>query len=487
MKNKESKPTQEKLWELQFINAIYFACLFIMIALYMLRVQFSIIQNAFVFLLLTLEYVLACLVWKNFKKTKITKSLFQKSLYLLYTIVGLPLTIYLAQFYTHSSFALFRYTLVITFLFILHIHNPKNVILHIFFTIFGLLFYTFFQKHDIFYYSGYQRQLVTIVYFMSISFFIHQAYLFYRQHHNNAYIFYLNYKRTTKKYTSLLNLFEDLLKDIASPKSIHEISLSKSSSKENQIKYGLYFVAKICFSDFNISLQELLEQKNKQENTDANAIRISEMFYHEWNLLNNFIDKTLIPFPLIRSIQDDAILIALSIDSSLYNLNTNDKKLIQLSENQLKQFFSIYFAIVKIAQFTCQSRDAFEQRNAKGWYMNSFLSIGTMWVIPRSLKNPSVVFRGPLIKEIEAIQKSIFEYNNISQKREYQVESDHIWFAPRLKPLYTPFFDIHTAPKLRESIAPEFLLSEFTNERSKLEPNAKFWASLELQKSISLE
>ena len=446
-------------WRMRLAFFIFAAPFLAVFFLSVLGVPTTSFQPILFFCGITAEFLLWFILWRAYNKNKINRSETGRYIYLVYTILGLPFTIYLTQSYGHSLAAFIRFSAVLILLFDF---VPRSAVkLHIILFFCGFFLYQFLQAG-----SGFGTKEGGLM----LSYALGTVFIWYREKYaleiQKKFLSLSLYgRRWEKKYTQLHIAFMKLLKAAGSPQTAKQILQKKPVHS----KCGTYILLSFFFSDMNKSFW------NFQMNSTFSETRAVYDFQREWDIFLDHTRQKISALDLEFSIGADNLIAG----RLLAPHHKEDKNEIILNAKQKELLFQIFFQVHELLQFSTRTRSSIEHRGSTGWYTTALLGVGFAGSMPSSLENPALVFRGPLVKTLHE-SYSLLEKGRWkkSQNEGSTPLQDNVWIQPLLEPLYRPRFDMSTSPVCAGWKSPEFLLSEYTQDRSRLRPNPSFWASL---------
>ena len=450
--------------ELRFASFIFAAPLAALLALRIIGIQTSLFAVLFFIGGSGLEFLLLLFFWSSYKQSKINRAQLRRYVYLVYTALGLPFTIYLAQSPSYNVVALVRFLAVLSFLFPLVKRNALK--LHVFFFFCGLLIYQFLQTDRAFFYRD--QGVLLVFYIIALCLFWYReawAALLQKKNFYNQ----LHKRRWERKYKRQAVFLSRSLQALGySPQDSKQI---EKYSKDNYQRTGNYLIFAFFFSGMHEALWDF---QKKPDHSHSTALR---EFQREWEIFSDHIRQKLSALQLDLAIGTDHLIAGKLLCP--YPPEPQARALpqeLQLSLAHRKRIFQIFFAVHEFLDFSARTRRSLEQRSYTGWYLNLLMALGPAVCMQNSPSNPALVFRGPLIKRLH---RGLDLIESQGWSSHSNLIADRIWIEARLQKLYEKRFEMSTALVCGAWKSPEFLLSEYTSDRSRLSPNQNFWASLE--------
>ena len=447
---------------LRFAFFVFIAPLLALLALRILGIHSSFFAVLFFIGGTSLEFLLLLFLYSAYRQTKINRSQFKRSVYLIYTALGLPFTIYLAQSPSYNIIALLRFLAVLILLFPLVQRSALQW--HLAFFVCGLFIYQFLQTDKAFFHKEQGVLLVLytlglcLIWYREVAIALLRKKFFYSQLHK---------RRLEKKYKKQSAFLSRSLEALGhSPQG--SIDIEKHMKDSYQHNSGEYLIFAFFFSGMHEALWDF--QRNS---THSHKAALSE-FQREWEIFSKHLCQKLSGFRLELALGADS-LIAGDLLKPYQEAGLPEKEL-QLNSLQRKRIFQIFFAADELLGFCGRTRRSIEQRGYRAWYLNLLMALGPAAYMQNSPSNPALVFRGPLIKKINRDLQLI---ENQGPSLNSDLLADRIWIESRLQKLYEGRFEMSTALVCGDWKSPEFLLSEYTKDRSSLSPNQNFWASID--------
>ena len=374
----------------------------------------------------------------------------------------MPFTIYLAQNPSYNILAFLRFLAVLILVFSLA--RRSAVKWYVFFFFCGLFIYQFLQSEKSFFRR--EQAVLLVLYTLGLSLvWYREAFIAFLR--KKLFFSQLHKRRWEKKYNKqamfLSRSFEALGYSPQDPKQMDRREQKSYETRGSYVIFGFFFSA----------LHEALWDFQKKPAISFSLKSAFEEFQREWEIFLNHLRQKLFALDLKLAIGADHLLAG----DLLHNPQREEiLAKIKLDSKQRKRIFQILFAAYELLDFSTRTRRAIEQRGHSGWYLNILVAAGEALHMKNSSTNPAFVFRGPLIKDLHQAFQYIEERE---PDKNSSLRSDRIWIESRLEKLYESRFEMSTALSCRNWKSPEFLLSEYTKDRSSLKPNQNFWASLD--------
>ncbi len=409
---------------------------------------------------LSMEFLLFFALWSSCRTKKITPLSFQRYSYLVYTAIGLPFTIYLAQGYGHTALAILRFLSVCALLCSIVSWGKMKWHLCFFFT--GLLFYEWFQKAEPF---GMGEWGYLLAYALGVWMLALTVQLFFSLQKQQLQLSF-HKKKLEKKYTKLYDSWQKAF-HFAAPSKWLQSYLHEAKSPHSS---GFFIMLAFFFPGLHDSLESFRIQSAHPSGQAREGV---EDFGREWTIFTHHLEQ--------RLSQKAGLLCSLGSES-LYAgslLDVTSHRLEQLSSLDQKNIFAIYLQALDLLPFVLETRRSIENRGFAGWYAQVFLLLGRATAMQSTHDHPRLVFRGESAARLSQLASSwLFQERKpglVSKKNLSLLTEDRIWIESDLEPLFCKRFEMQTALRRSDWISPEFLLSGFTQDRSRIAPNERFW------------
>ncbi len=456
---------QDKLpdWQTRLTSFIYLISVFGASILYFFGTRTISFHLSLFLVGVTLEYFLWIGVWHSYKQNKIKRIEFNRYTYLVYTVLGLPFTIYLTQSYGHGILAFLRLQSVLILL--LNLLPRAAVIWHISFFFCGFFLYQILQSE-----TGIGKDEFFFILSHSVGLFL----VWHREKwahtiQKKILSYYAEKKKLERKNKKLKDVVSKIITSMGSFQRVERYM--EEGTKCNS---GTYLLVALFCSDMDKSFWHI--QKNIHNSRDM-AI---DLFQREWEMFLDYTRK------MISSLYTDMEL-SIHSDGLMFGhrlVSENDEKIVKggFSIYQKEKIFHTFFSLQELLRFARETQSSMENRGHIGWHTSILLGLGFVTAMPSNCNNPLLTFRGPLAEEIKKSHLSI-EREMRAQDVPIHTLQDRVWIQPNLDTLFKSRFDTITSPVCGGWNSPEFLLSQYTNDRSSLKPNSEFWASLALGQS----
>ncbi len=453
---------------------IYVSSLFLLLMQRLVYSHGGSFHFAFVIYGLTIEFFLSYIVWLRYFQAKINRSLLGRYIYLIHTTLGLPFTVYIfhSQVYDAQLISLLRFFSVLTLLFSLVSFSPIKW--HLAFFFIGTLFYGVLRDYTTFakgpWISLGACVLVAVFVWQreKAAFFLGKTF-FYSHLHRRRY---------ENRHARLRLVFQEVLDEQTSARNAKRVLRGEQTLPTS----GTYLMLSIAFSGLHTSLWEFQRTSIYSETA---ALRD---FEQKWGMFLHHICTKLKAIGLELSLSAGVGTNVLLAGYLLQEYSHEQRKRNSFSPAQKRIIFESFFALSELLSFSEETRLGFESRGANGWYMNAIMTVGEAAAMQAGLKNPTLVFRGPLLEELSTIFQTFNSRAELGQTKAHSTSTinlpsmeDRLWVAPPLQPLYASRFEMSTARSFHGFKSPEFLLFDYTHDRTRFVPNRKFWDSLELQ------
>ena len=460
---RDAKKKEERI-QLRFAFFIFILPLIAIIFLRILGIKTSLFASLFFAVGTCFEFLLFLFLHYSYKKGKINQARFRSSLYLVYTALGLPFTIYLAQSPTYNILSFLRFLAVLSLLFPLAHRSALKW--HLFFFFSGLFIYQFLQSERGLFQRGQGSLLILYILGLSLLWYRESSMAFLQR---AVFFRSLHERRWEKKHRKQTAFLSHSLEALGyAPEEARE---AERRGRAGDLLSGNYVIFAFFFSGIHESLWDF---QKKSEHSPKIAL---EDFQREWEIFLGHLRQKLLALNLKLAIGGEYFLAGKLL--APYQKRQGSQQL-YLNAKQKKDIFQILFAGYELLDFSARTRRALEQRTHKGWYLNILVALGPAIYMKHSLSNPALAFRGSVIKDIHRALQHIEE----DSKTEDDSLRDRIWIESRLEKLYESHFEMSTALLSKNWKSPEFLLSEYTKDRRSIKPNQSFWASLDGQDTL---
>ena len=452
-RNNDKTKNLFQLWEVRVAFFIYFNSAISLFLFHFIFGKANFTHVLFFILGISLEFIIFLICYSSYRKRKINKAQLRQYVYVLYTVLGLPFSIYLALHPFYGIIALLRFLAILVFLF--SFVTKEFVKWHIFLFFCGFFCYQYFLLGENFFST---KQWSLFIFYIFGAIFVWYREKWIKLLQKKYFYIQIQKRRFENKYKKYQSYVEKIIKRTGS--SVTSLETKERSLYSNS---GIYLL--VQFSFYKLYEAFLVGQMETKMTTKS--------LQQEKEIFLDYICQKYSNFQIEISYTNESILIGKNLKKNI--LSPKKDFLSSLSSIERKEIFEIFFINCDLLEFVKRTRLSIESRGQEAWYTNIFMGLGQSLVMQSYSNDPSLAFYGPIVKELEKISK-------ISEKEMFQTEviEERIWLQPYMQNLFENYFDLDTALSRASWKSPDFLLSTYTQDRTSIKPNAYFWASLEI-------
>lgn len=398
----------------------------------------------------------------RFQSGRMSRRRFLLLQYLNRTVVGLPLTVYLAAAHRYGFIALLRFLPAV---YGLAVAGPRlRAGWFAAFFAFGVIAYRILRDVS----PPGEREIVIVLASLALAFLI----LAYDSRRRDAERQMLTRRRAdlrVRRERDHIRARETrLLQALLPPPSIERFQKDRPLRPES----GYFAALGFYFPELNERAGDFAREGERLSSADS----VQEL-QREWNLFSEYFRTRMLECELIPLSGAASITGVRLLES---NVPTDREALRSLLFRERRLLFQLYFEGLRLRDFCLRTRRQLEQRGRRGWFCRGALAAGEAALMQTGGENPAPALRGALALELKrrlAHDAPINQTTFMKDERRISQE-DSFLIQPTLIDIFAPYFVEAQARYDQAWLAPGQLRPQYAKDESGSEAAPDFFERL---------